>query len=197
MNKYYLLHKKYANNKKELDAIWSHCQGVWQVCQELASSRAQSRDPIDLKILKPAALLHDIGVYIIKKNNLPYIKHAIEGAKILKKENFSQEVIDAVLHHVGSGITKQDIINQKLPLPKKDFLPLTSTERLLAYADKFAITKTETLSGSARLSSSPGVSENKAKQIFQKELAQMRSYSQSSADRFLKLHHEFGLPNLL
>jgi len=186
MKKYFALHQKYANNKKELDSIWPHCQGVWKVCQELvSSSRAERGDPVDLAILKPAALLHDIGVYIIKKNNLPYIQHAIEGAKILKKENFSQEVISAVLHHVGSGITKQDIIDQKLPLPKKDFLPLTSTERLLAYADKFAITKTGTLSG------------NKSEQIFQRELAQMRSYSQSSADRFLKLRHEFGLPNLL
>jgi len=182
MKKYFALHQKYANNKEELDAIWSHCQGVWKVCQNLIRS---GNVKIDEEILKPAALLHDIGVYIIKKNNLPYIKHAIEGAKILKKENFSQEVISAVLHHVGSGITKQDIINQKLPLPKKDFLPLTSTERLLAYADKFAISK----------SSQSEVMESE--QIFQRELDQMRSYSKSSADRFLKLRHEFGLPNLL
>ena len=39
--------------------------------------------------------------------------------------------------HTGAGLTKHDIISQKLPLPEEDFLPETIEEKLICYADKF------------------------------------------------------------
>ena len=39
--------------------------------------------------------------------------------------------------HTGAGLTKEDIINQGLPLPAQDFLPETTMEKVICYADKF------------------------------------------------------------
>lgn len=39
--------------------------------------------------------------------------------------------------HTGAGLTKHDIISQKLPLPEEDFLPETIEEKVICYADKF------------------------------------------------------------
>ena len=39
--------------------------------------------------------------------------------------------------HTGAGLTKKEIIEQELPLPQQDFLPETTEEKLICYADKF------------------------------------------------------------
>ncbi len=39
--------------------------------------------------------------------------------------------------HTGAGITRSQIIAQKLPLPQQDFLPETMEEKVICYADKF------------------------------------------------------------
>ncbi|MCK4891261.1 MAG: phosphohydrolase, partial [Candidatus Pacebacteria bacterium] len=36
-----------------------------------------------------------------------------------------------------SGLSKEYIIQKNLPLPKKDFLPITLEEKIICYADKF------------------------------------------------------------
>ena len=40
-------------------------------------------------------------------------------------------------HHTGVGLTKQDVIDQKHPLPVADYLAETDEELLIMYADKF------------------------------------------------------------
>ena len=39
--------------------------------------------------------------------------------------------------HTGSGLSKQEILTQKLPLPPQDFFPETLPEKLICLADKF------------------------------------------------------------
>ncbi len=39
--------------------------------------------------------------------------------------------------HTGAGLTVDDIISQRLPLPLRDMTPQTLEERLICYADKF------------------------------------------------------------
>ena len=39
--------------------------------------------------------------------------------------------------HTGAGLTANEIIAQKLPLPPRDFLPETLEEKLVCLADKF------------------------------------------------------------
>jgi uncharacterized protein len=39
--------------------------------------------------------------------------------------------------HTGTGITREQIIKQQLPLPLGDYVPETLEEQLVCYADKF------------------------------------------------------------
>jgi uncharacterized protein len=58
------------------------------------------------------------------------------GRDILEKEGY----LDLALvceRHIGVGITKQEIIEKKLPLPPRDMVPQTLEEKIIAFADKF------------------------------------------------------------
>jgi len=39
--------------------------------------------------------------------------------------------------HIGVGITKDDIIRQKLPLPPRDMLPISLEEKVICLADTY------------------------------------------------------------
>jgi uncharacterized protein len=39
--------------------------------------------------------------------------------------------------HTGTGLTRQEIVRQQLPLPPQDFIPETLEEQIVCYADKF------------------------------------------------------------
>lgn len=107
--------------------------------------------------LKAAAMLHDIGICRCDAPGIqcfgkePYIRHGIIGADLLDYyAGFVQKTeIDMVAisdmepyvrvceRHTGAGLTKEEIIKQHLPLPHKDFLPMTLEEKVICYADKF------------------------------------------------------------
>ena len=101
------------------------------------------------------AMLHDIGICqthapgILCEGTDPYICHGTIGAKMLRQlmveQSFSDE--DAAMlaacariceRHTGAGLTREDIIRQKLPLdPSDDLVPETLEEQLVCLADKF------------------------------------------------------------
>jgi uncharacterized protein len=39
--------------------------------------------------------------------------------------------------HTGTGITYEQILREKLPIPLNDYAPQTLEEKLICYADKF------------------------------------------------------------
>ncbi len=83
---------------------------------------------VDEKLIKEAALLHDIGR--CRTNN---IKHGIIGAKILKERGYPKEVRRIIERHIGAGIPKEEAI--LLGLPPRDYLPITLEEKIVAHAD--------------------------------------------------------------
>ncbi len=95
---------------------------------------------IDLDLVAAGCLLHDIGAFGFMKNfhlkQDDYIKHGIIGGKILRKEGLNKIALIAE-RHIGAGISKEEIIKNNFPLPKKDFLPITPEQKLVCYADKF------------------------------------------------------------
>jgi uncharacterized protein len=121
--------QKYAPNNKSLQIVLSHAKKVKQV----ALSIARKIPDVDLDFIAAAALLHDIGRlrYPPGKNS---IRHGIGGAAILRKEGFPKIALVAE-RHIGVGITKKDIIQQKLKLPLKEYVPRTKEEKIISYAD--------------------------------------------------------------
>jgi uncharacterized protein len=103
-----------------------------------------------LTFIEEAAMLHDIGV--IKVNSpkmdctgeLPYIAHGVAGAAILREKGLEKHALVAA-RHVGVGLTKKEIEERDLPLPREDFIPSSLEEKIITYADLFFSKREETL----------------------------------------------------
>lgn len=133
------LHRKYAPNEQLFELVFAHCKIVLEIADHLLQRKQHN---LNYDLVKTGALAHDIGAYTFfalekEEGEKLYYKHAFEGANILRKENYPDEVCNLVEHHLGVGLPKEEIIERKLELPVKDFLPLTIEERLVLYADKF------------------------------------------------------------
>lgn len=100
--------------------------------------------------IEEAGMLHDIGVCHVHSpkmachGKLSYIEHGVAGADILRAENLPQHALVAE-RHIGVGLTKTEISKRKLPLPEKDFLPVSLPEQIIAFADCFFSKREATL----------------------------------------------------
>ena len=87
-------------------------------------------------------MLHDIGIAwchapsIFCEGTEPYIKHGIIGAKLLRDEGLERHA-RVCERHTGTGLTREQIERQQLPLPVADYQPETLEEQVVCYADKF------------------------------------------------------------
>lgn len=104
--------------------VIKHCFIVTEIAKRLC---AQIED-INIKLVIAASMLHDIG-----RSKDHSIFHAIEGVKILEKENLDQRLISIVKKHIGTGITKTEAA--KLGLPQDDYIPKTAEEVIVSYSD--------------------------------------------------------------
>ena len=139
-------HKTEAKGKHAdlvLDLVWTHCLIVKEIAQ-LIMDDLEKREHVvlDKDLVIAGCLLHDIGVYECLQNypvkgNPPYIQHGIIGAKIIKSLGLEEKLARFASHHTGVGVTIEDIKKQNLPLPEKDFVPITAEEEIVAYADNF------------------------------------------------------------
>lgn len=94
-------------------------------------------------MLASAALLHDIGTYVLFDDNGKvgnerlYPLHAILSAKIIADEGIDSRVASLVETHILLGLSKQEIIEKPWPLPARDYIPSSVEGELLCYADRF------------------------------------------------------------
>lgn len=106
---------------------------------------------LDKELVENAAMLHDIGIVRCDANGIEcygtehYICHGRIGAQMLREDHalfgLSEEEAEVFARvcerHTGAGLTKEQIILRNLPLPLQDFLPETTMEEVICYADKF------------------------------------------------------------
>jgi uncharacterized protein len=89
-----------------------------------------------------ASMLHDIGIYLTNAPSIfclgsyPYICHGYLGADLVRAEGYPQHAL-VCERHTGTGLSLNDILEQKLPLPHRDMLPLSLEEQVICFADKF------------------------------------------------------------
>jgi len=108
------------------------------------------RENLDLTFVREAAMLHDIGVALTAApglmcyGNAPYILHGIIGREILEREGLPHHAL-VCERHIGVGLTVADIKGQNLPLPLRDMVPVTTEEKIVAYADLFFSKKPDIL----------------------------------------------------
>jgi uncharacterized protein len=110
--------------------VINHIEMVTKKALEIGRKLKEKGFDVDLELLEVGGYLHDIGRCVTHD-----VDHAVESARIIKGLGFSEPVIGLVERHVGAGITAEEA--ERLDLPKKNYIPETLEEKILAYADKF------------------------------------------------------------
>ncbi len=165
-----LLLKKYSKSDYDYKEVLRHSKAVQKIATEIANKiNIAGKKHADVTFIKVAALLHDIGRFEYPPWICP-IRHGVEGARILKKEGVEFKYQRICSHHLGAGITKKEVIQQKLPIPAKDYTPKSVEEKILCYADR-------------RLKMTRPIR-------IETELKRFKKYGKESFNRLQKLHEE-------
>ena len=169
--------KKYSNSDKNFQIILNHSLIVLAKSLEIVAKKKLS-SKIDIDLIVSGCLFHDIGVFGLKNGGLDvtkkvdYLQHGIFGGKMLRKEGFCKEALIAE-RHIGAGLSREYIMQNNLPLSKKDFLPITLEQKIICYADKFH-------SKSGKIDTIDSIKK------------EMKGFGKESLRRFLELDKLFG-----
>ena len=135
-----IINKYYSENNDCKDILITHSKSVANKAIQIANNHPELN--LDKDFLYEAAMLHDIGIIFTNASGIycfgesPYICHGILGAEILRKEGYPKHAL-VCERHTGAGITMQNIIDNNLPIPHRDMLPLSLEEQVICFADKF------------------------------------------------------------
>lgn len=141
MNYQALLDKYYPEDNDLRRLLLKHSRQVADRCLQICDQHPQLE--LDRSFLEDAAMLHDIGIRwchapgIYCEGTEPYIRHGLIGGELLRKEGL-ERYARVSERHTGTGITRQQIECQQLPLPLDGcYEPETLEEQVVCYADKF------------------------------------------------------------
>ena len=135
-----IIAKYYKPRSKAYKILVSHSNLVTEKALKIAHHRKELNP--DLRFLEQAAMLHDIGIFKTNAPDLfcfgeyPYLCHGYLGCELLIAEGYPEHAL-VCERHTGVGITTEEIILNKLPLPLRDFVPVSVEEQIVCFADKF------------------------------------------------------------
>ncbi len=135
-----LINKYYDNNPPLRETLLVHSRLVAE--KALSCIERHPELQVDSRFVYEAAMLHDIGIFLCDAPEIHchgtehYLCHGLLGAKLLLKEGLPLHARVAE-RHTGTGLTAEQIERRGLPLPHHDFLPESTEEQLICYADKF------------------------------------------------------------
>jgi len=126
MNPEELIHRYYKDNPELENILMRHSSDVARRALRIADEHPEFE--VDKNFLYEAAMLHDIGIIFVDAPTIfcygtePYIKHGLLGAELLRKEGLPAHARVAE-RHTGTGLTREEIERQSLPLPPADYVP--------------------------------------------------------------------------
>lgn len=135
-----IIDKYYVEDNELKHILLTHSRSVADKALWIAASHPELG--LDCQFLEEAALLHDIGVFLTDAPGIhcygkfPYICHGYLGADLLRKEGFPRHAL-VCERHTGAGLSLQGILDQKLPVPHREMLPVSQEEQVICFADKF------------------------------------------------------------
>lgn len=176
-----ILERYYPNGPLKESLLRHSCQ-VWEKAEMI---RKEQKLALTEEETALGALLHDIAIFRCHAPDIHccgeehYLRHGILGGELLREygreKGLDLEKYAGVCeHHTGSGLTRENILAQNLPLPPEDLLPATLLEELICYADKFF--------------SKSGDGQEKPLEKVKKSLAR---HGEDTLARFEKLHQKF------
>ena len=140
MNPYSII-EKYYTPKSELHSILiNHSQSVTDKALNIARNHPELN--IDTQFISEAGMLHDIGIFMTNAPSIqcfgeyPYIAHGYLGGELLLKEGYPKHAL-VCERHTGAGLTLSEIIEQNLPIPHREMMPISIEEQVICFADCF------------------------------------------------------------
>ncbi len=135
-----LISKYYKPNSKAYHILYGHSRAVTDKALKVAQKHPELNP--DLKFIEEASMVHDIGIFLTNAPGLycfgdyPYLAHGYLGCELVTKLGFPDHGL-VCERHTGVGISKEEILEKKLPLPLRDYIPETVEEQMISFADKF------------------------------------------------------------
>lgn len=137
-NYYPIIQKYFSPDSLGYQSYVNHVVQVTARALRIARRLQLNND--QLQFIEEAGMLHDIGVSQVHAPDIgchgtaQYIQHGVLGRKILEQEGLTAHALVSE-RHTGVGLTKEEVIEQELPLPHRDFVPLSIEEKIICYAD--------------------------------------------------------------
>ncbi len=135
-----IISKYYKPGSKAYNIVVTHCRVVADKALKIAQNHKELM--ADPEFIHEAASMHDIGIFKTNSPRLycygefPYICHGYLGSELLTQEGFPDHAL-VCERHIGVGITAEEIVANNLPLPLRDYVPITIEEQIICFADTF------------------------------------------------------------
>jgi uncharacterized protein len=178
-----IIERYYTPGHDDYRLLMQHSRQVAELSHQLCQRLIDKMHPIDDDFVYEAAMLHDIGMFRTNAPSIfcfgtePYLCHGIIGREILDSIGLFRHAL-VCERHTGAGLTEQEIIDQKLPLPHRDLLPLSLEEKVVCYADKFY--------SKSHIAPAKPVED---------VIRQLSKYGEGTVSRFNAMVETFGLPD--
>jgi uncharacterized protein len=140
--------EKYFPDCNALSIVIEHSRLVAAKASAIARSLPE---PVDIRFVEEASLLHDIGICRTAAKEIscfgsdPYLCHGIHGREILEFEGLHRHAL-VCERHIGVGLTAEDVMTKRLPLPLRDMVPTCIEEEIISFADLFFSKKPASIS---------------------------------------------------
>lgn len=139
-----LIDKYYATSPELQNILLAHSMQVRDRALKIVDAHPEWTESgeVDRDFVEEAAMLHDIGIIYCNAPKIfcvgthTYIEHGYLGAELLRKEGLPKHALVAE-RHTGTGITMDQVIREHLPIPIRDYCPISLEEKIVCYADKF------------------------------------------------------------
>ena len=136
-----IINQYYPSENELRRILLVHSRQVADRCLKICTAHPELR--LDREFLEEAAMLHDIGICRCDAPSIqcfgtePYICHGIIGGQMLRELGWERHAL-VCERHTGTGISRQQIERQQLPLPPDgQYEPVALEEQVVCYADKF------------------------------------------------------------
>ncbi len=130
----------YSDIHPAREILLTHSRLVCDKSLKIASDHPELE--ADEQFIAEASILHDIGIFLTDAPPIgchgdhPYLCHGYLGHEILEKEGLPKHGL-VCERHTGTGLTKEEIKSQNLPLPYRDMIPRSIEEQIICFADTF------------------------------------------------------------
>ena len=136
-----IINKYYPEDNELKHILLAHSRSVADKALWIAGKHPELN--LDKQFLEEAAMLHDnwyfydgmLRAFVVSDLILIFC-HGYLGADLMRKEGFPRHAL-VCERHTGAGMSLQSIIDQQLPVPHRNMVPVSLEEQVICFADKF------------------------------------------------------------